>query len=68
MMEKLPRDRKQEQHKAHQKNGNFEYSYLIKDNVDLYQVPQLLNALFNVISTGKRSFSVSYSEEVGIFY
>jgi len=30
MMEKLPRERKQEQHQAHPENGNFEYSYLIK--------------------------------------
>jgi len=30
MMEKLPRERKQEQHQAHPKNGNFEDTYLLR--------------------------------------
>ena len=53
MMEKLPRERKQEQHQAHPENGNFEYSYLIKGNVDLYQVPHLLNTFLMLFLPAK---------------
>ena len=67
MMEKLPRERKQEQHQTHPKNGNFEDSYLIKGNVDLYQVPHLLFTFLMLFLPAKDLFLYHILIKLGSF-